>query len=196
MMQNDSRNVILKAAYLSQLIILLCGLAALWFFYVRQGTTWQAIYQMDKFWLVFGYGSLTAAVLVVMQVLLVTLVPPRFLMDDGTNRVLYTFSYPNILLLMGFGAFAEETLFRAALQPKLGIFLTSVLFALIHTRYVKKWVLLLVTLIMSSVLGWLYDKTQIIWTPIWAHFLINVTMISFGKKGWFVPQEEQAKEGE
>lgn len=189
-MQNDNSKLILKAAYLSQLVILLCGLAALWFFYVRQGTDWQTIYKLDNLWVVFGYGTLTAAGLVFLQILLVTFVPHRFLLDDGTNRVLYSFSYFHIILLMSLGAFAEETLFRAAIQPIWGIFLTSSLFALIHIRYVKKWVLLLGTVVMSIVLGWLYDKTQVIWTPIWAHFLVNVTMICFGKKGWFVPNED------
>lgn len=189
-MQQENRNLILKAAYLSQLVILVSGLAALWFFYVRQGIGWQTIYQMGNLGLVLGYGTLTAAILVLLQILLATLVPRHLLLDDGTNRVLYAFSYPNILLLMALGAFAEETLFRAALQPMLGILLTSALFSLIHVRYLKKWVLLLGTLVMSIALGWLYHKTQIIWAPIWAHFLVNVTMICFGKQGWFVPQED------
>ncbi|WP_159438625.1 CPBP family intramembrane glutamic endopeptidase [Desulforamulus ferrireducens] len=171
------------------MLILFCGMLALWFFYVRQGIGWQTIYQWGSVGLVLGYGTLMAAILVLMQILLATLVPHHLLLDDGTNRVLYSFSYPNILLLMGLGAFAEETLFRAAMQPKLGILLTSVLFALIHVRYLKKWVLLLGTVVMSMALGWLYQKTQIIWAPIWAHFLVNVTMICFGKRGLFVPQD-------
>ncbi|PHJ38261.1 hypothetical protein P378_10540 [Desulforamulus profundi] len=38
----QDKRLLLKAAFLSQVVILLTGLAALWFFYVRQGTVGKA----------------------------------------------------------------------------------------------------------------------------------------------------------
>ncbi|SHE28867.1 hypothetical protein SAMN02745133_00027 [Desulforamulus putei DSM 12395] len=184
------KRLLLKAAFLSQAVILLTGLAALWFFYVRQGVNWASVFRLDNAGLVFGCGTLLAAGLVMMQILLVTFVPHEKLRDDGTNKIFYTYSYPILALLMSFGAFAEELLFRAAIQPGLGIVLTSALFAVIHVRYLKKWILLLGTFVMSLALGWLYEVTQMIWAPVWAHFLVNFVMICFGKNGLFVPKDE------
>lgn len=188
------KRLLLKAAFLSQTVIFLTGLAVLWFFYVRRGVSWESLFKLDNVGLVFGYGTLLAVGLVIMQILLVTLVPHKKLLDDGTNKIFYTFSYPILALLMSFGAIAEELLFRVAIQPGFGIVLTSVLFAAIHVRYLKKWILLLGTFVMSLALGWLYEVTQIIWAPIWAHFLVNFAMICFGKNGLFVPKDEPAAE--
>ncbi|MEW6065241.1 MAG: type II CAAX endopeptidase family protein [Bacillota bacterium] len=186
----QDKRLLLKAAFLSQVVILLTGLAALWFFYVRQGTRWESIFRLDNAGLVLGCGTLLAAGLVIMQILLVIFVPHDKLLDDGTNKIFYTFSYPTLALLMSFGAFAEELLFRAAMQPGFGIVLTSVLFAVIHVRYLKKWILLLGTFVMSLALGWLYETTQNIWAPVWAHFLVNFVMICFGKNGLFIPKDD------
>ncbi|GAB6157202.1 CPBP family intramembrane metalloprotease [Desulfotomaculum varum] len=183
------KKLLLKAALLSQTIILSVALALLWFFYVRQGVGWADILRLGGASLIFGWGSLLASGLVLLQILLYLLIPHNLLLDDGTNKTFYSFSYSTLVLLMGFGAIAEELLFRAALQPALGIVLTSALFAVIHVRYLKKWVLLLGTFVMSVALGWLYQMTQVIWATVWAHFLVNFVMICFGKNGLFVPEE-------
>jgi uncharacterized protein len=46
-----------------------------------------------------------------------------------------TRSIPGILTLGLAAAIGEETLFRGALQPRFGLILTSVLFALMHSQY-------------------------------------------------------------
>ncbi|MCA1738682.1 MAG: CPBP family intramembrane metalloprotease, partial [Actinobacteria bacterium] len=58
-------------------------------------------------------------------------------------------------LLIGIGAgLGEETLFRGALQPRLGITLTSLLWAGIHVQYGPS-VLLLDIFVLSVALGFL-----------------------------------------
>ncbi|CCO07368.1 CPBP family intramembrane glutamic endopeptidase [Desulforamulus hydrothermalis] len=183
------KKLLLKAALLSQTVILSVGLALLWLFNVRHGVGWADIFRLGEASLVFGWGSLLAAGLVLLQILLFFMVPHNLLLDDGTNKTFYSFSYFTLVLLMGLGAISEELLFRAALQPVLGIVMTSALFAVIHVRYLKKWVLLLGTFAMSVALGWLYQMTQVIWAPVWAHFLVNFVMICCGKNGLFVPEE-------
>jgi membrane protease YdiL (CAAX protease family) len=56
-------------------------------------------------------------------------------------------------LLIGLGAgLGEESLFRGALQPKLGILATSVLFASMHIQYGPS-ILLLFIFLLSLALG-------------------------------------------
>jgi membrane protease YdiL (CAAX protease family) len=58
-------------------------------------------------------------------------------------------------LLIGIGAaLGEETLFRGALQPRLGIILTSILWAVIHVQYGPS-VLLINIFVLSLALGFL-----------------------------------------
>lgn len=46
-----------------------------------------------------------------------------------------TFSIPGILTLGLAAAIGEESIFRGALQPRFGLFLTTLLFALLHSQY-------------------------------------------------------------
>jgi len=56
---------------------------------------------------------------------------------------------------------SEETLFRGALQPRLGLLLTSLLFAIIHVQYGFSPATLLV-FIIGMVLGWLRKKSGLV----------------------------------
>lgn len=61
-------------------------------------------------------------------------------------------------LLIGIGAaLGEETLFRGALQPRLGIILTSILWAIIHVQYGPS-VLLINIFVLSLALGFLRKR--------------------------------------
>ncbi len=63
-------------------------------------------------------------------------------------------------LLIGIGAgLGEETLFRGAVQPKLGIVLTSVLFASMHVQYGPSLLLLFIFL-LSMALGYLRRRVN------------------------------------
>jgi membrane protease YdiL (CAAX protease family) len=63
-------------------------------------------------------------------------------------------------LLIGIGAaLGEETLFRGALQPRLGIILTSILWAVIHVQYGPS-VLLINIFVLSLALGFLRRRVN------------------------------------
>ena len=73
-------------------------------------------------------------------------------------------------LLIGVGAgLGEETLFRGAVQPKLGIVLTSILFASMHVQYGPS-VLLIFLFLFSVALGYLRQKVNTT-----ATFLVHAT---------------------
>lgn len=78
----------------------------------------------------------------------------------------------------------EETLFRGALQPSLGILPTSILFGLAHLGPDGKpgvwsaWACL-----AGIVLGWTFAETGCLWPAIVAHFLVNaISLLSLQRQ--------------
>ncbi|MEY4630163.1 MAG: hypothetical protein RIQ81_283 [Pseudomonadota bacterium] len=68
----------------------------------------------------------------------------------------------------------EETFFRGALQPTLGIFPTSILFGLAHLGpdgRIGVWSLW--ACVAGLILGWTFAESGCLWPAIVAHFLVN-----------------------
>ena len=98
--------------------------------------------------------------------------------------------YPLMSALMMFGVvcivpIAEEVLFRGYLQgwmrgylqPKYAIILTSIIFSAFHYSFKQGWSnieLLLSLLILSMILGILYEKQRTLWAPIGLHMAFNL----------------------
>jgi uncharacterized protein len=100
--------------------------------------------------------------------------PDHYLDDGGINdKIFSSLSYPHIFILTGIIAFAEEWLFRGVLQPLLGLVITSLIFSLLHVRYIKKPLLFSIVTLLSFWLGLLYEISGTIWVPFFAHFLID-----------------------
>ena len=88
-----------------------------------------------------------------------------------------------IFIMAFFPALFEEVFFRGALQnllekwwkrPLMAIFITSVIFSIIHFSIY----LFLSRLVLGFVLGLMYYKTRNIWVNIVAHFLNNAIAVS------------------
>ena len=115
--------------------------------------------------------------------------PPHALDDGGINEKIFrSLSYPHIFFLTGIIAFAEEWLFRGVFQSLVGLFLTSLIFAVLHVRYLKKPILFGIVTGLSFWLGILYEWTETIWVPFLAHFLID-----FISGCWIARQYEKDK---
>jgi uncharacterized protein len=85
------------------------------------------------------------------------------------------FMTPLGILTIGLAAgLGEETLFRGALQPRFGLILTAVFFALVHSQY-GITLSTLVVLLLGLVLGWLrlrYNTS----TAMITHAVYNMTL--------------------
>ncbi|MEO8195922.1 MAG: CPBP family intramembrane glutamic endopeptidase [Thermoanaerobaculia bacterium] len=84
-----------------------------------------------------------------------------------------------VLLRLGIAASAglvEETFFRGFLQPRIGIALTTLFFALAHLSYDQPIMLVGVTL-LSLLYGLLTRWRQNIWPAIVAHFLFDAIQL-------------------
>lgn len=100
--------------------------------------------------------------------------PENWQDDDGINeRLFQAFRLPVLIFIMIGVAIIEEVLFRGLMQHFVGYVAASLLFALIHFRYVRKPLLLATVMLFSFCLGWLYIRTGSLAAPVIAHFIIN-----------------------
>lgn len=123
---------------------------------------------------IFYYGVIPAFLIIIIDVILDKFIPNRFLDDGGINEKLFsgqsTFS---IFIITATVAIAEELLFRGVIQSTFGYVFASLLFALIHIRYLKKPILLIVIIGLSFYIGYLFEVTQNLNVTITTHFLID-----------------------
>jgi len=161
--------------YLSQIAFFAIGLVLAYFLFNSFGSfkeifAWQPV---D----IFVIGTVVALIVVGADLLLMKRVPKSLLDDGGINEKMFqTRSFPHIILLAFIISFAEEFLFRGVLQTHFGIWVASILFAVLHIRYLHKWVLFLSVVIIIFILGYTYEVTGSLWVTIWAHFLIDMLL--------------------
>lgn len=158
--------------------------------------SWSRLLALGDARQVLGLGTILGLLAVAMQIGIAVFLPERLWADDGTNAFFTRLSYAHIVLLMALTALGEELFFRAAIQSLLlgwipsvavGLAVAAAVFAVAHVRYVTRPVLLAGAWGIGLLLGWGYWFTGSIWTAVWAHFLVNVTMTVLGKRGWFLP---------
>ncbi|RYL94861.1 CPBP family intramembrane metalloprotease [Sporolactobacillus sp. THM7-4] len=163
-----------KTLYLSQGIII--GLSALIVFInpglLRDFPGWTKM-NFPIFLLTCGTSTGIAA----LQILLDRWIPDQWTDDGGINvRMFQALSYFHIPIAMAVVAVAEEFLFRGLLQPMLGYPAASILFALVHTRYLKKPLLLISALLLGFYLGALFLVFHSLAASILAHYTMNVLL--------------------
>jgi uncharacterized protein len=123
------------------------------------------------------WGSGYAAAVLAVDLLVSRWVPEDVTDDGGMNdRLFGNRSVLQIALLSFIVSLCEEILFRGAIQHAWGPYWTSILFAAIHVRYLRHWLMTGLVFSISYGLGWIYDLTGTLWAPIMAHFLIDLSM--------------------
>ncbi|KKI93121.1 CAAX protease [Bacillus sp. SA1-12] len=121
------------------------------------------------------YGIATAIIVIFVDFIIMKLVPKHFIDDGGINERLFAKrSFPHIVFLTLLIAISEEILFRGVLQTHLGIWTASLIFAVLHFRYLSKSILFTMVVAISFLLGIVYDITDTLYTTIIAHFLIDL----------------------
>ncbi len=84
----------------------------------------------------------------------------------------------DVVFLAFVSSVGEELLFRGAIQPFLGVWLTSVIFALLHMDPEGKFsVWTLWAFIAGLVMGYSVEITQHLWAAILIHFCVNLISI-------------------
>ncbi|HET7578588.1 MAG TPA: CPBP family intramembrane glutamic endopeptidase [Bacillales bacterium] len=124
--------------------------------------------------------------------------------DGGINERLFSIlSVPHVFFATAVIAIVEEGLFRGVLQAHFGLIIASLIFAVLHIRYLQKIVLFIVTVALSFLLGLLFWYTQNLLVCMFVHFVIDFVQgaaIRIRHKrfhhvqeeaGWMAPMEEK-----
>lgn len=132
------------------------------------------------------YGILFAALVLFVDFVLARWIPDHVTDDGGINEKIFANrSLGHLVFICLIISVCEELLFRGAIQNQIGAYWTSVLFTVIHVRYLKHWLMTLSVFFISYGLGWIYMRTGTLITPITAHFIIDFVLgyhLQGGKK--------------
>lgn len=177
MKQNDilkhiSDKELRKSVVLSQLLFLIIGFI-LSLFLFDHVNNWASMIQVDPDELVY-YGIIPGISIVLIDLILTRIIPFRYLDDDGINkRIFSNISVPHIFCLTLLIAISEEVLFRGVIQTTFGFFFASLIFAVVHIRYLRKPVLLLSVLFISFSIGYIFELTGNLLVTVTIHFLVD-----------------------
>ncbi|QTM99686.1 CPBP family intramembrane metalloprotease [Sediminibacillus dalangtanensis] len=158
--------------YLSQLLLLLLAFGlSLWLF--PSFHQWLELVSWNEGDLLF-YGLIPGLIIVLTDLILMRWLPEQAFDDGGLNKKLFTnSSVVEVLIIALIVAVSEEALFRGVLQTEFGYLTASVIFALVHVRYLTKPYLLLSIVLISFYFGWLYELTGNLLVTIAAHFVVD-----------------------
>jgi uncharacterized protein len=161
-----------KAVVYSQLLFLLIAFIAS-FILFDSLTTWTTLFQFDYKEIVY-FGVVTGIIIILIDLILIVYVPDKYYDDGGINKRIFTNLSPiKILFLTLLISIAEESLFRGVVQSTFGYLVASIIFAIVHVRYLNKPVLLISVLFVSFILGYLYEITNNLFVTITAHFIVD-----------------------
>ena len=171
----DDRTLLLNL-YLTQAFTLLLGILIV--FFQSRDVFGLFAWPTDRSVWLWAFGFSAAAVAV--DFLVSRWVPEEVTDDGGINDMIFR-NRPlwHISLLCFVVAVCEELLFRGAIQHAFGPYWTSILFAAVHVRYLRHWLLTGLVFSISYGLGKLYMVTGTLWAPVAAHFAIDFIMGSF-----------------
>lgn len=156
--------------YLTQALTLITGL--IWIFFQKRNPFELFAIPQNAAFIYWGLGL--AATMLAVDFIMSRFVSEESIDDGGINEMLFR-KRPvwHIFVIALVVSICEELLFRGAIQHAFGPYWTSILFALIHVRYLKHWLPTAWVFLSSYGLGYVYIHTGTIWAPILCHFLID-----------------------
>nr|WP_096153708.1 type II CAAX endopeptidase family protein [Bacillus sp. FJAT-45066] len=174
-LKHMSDKELLGHLYVSQLLFLLVGVILSFFLF----DSWEEFISIWTFqpFDIFVIGTIFALVVYFADLLLMKFVP-KYMFDDGgiNEKMFQRRTVLHIFFLAFIIALVEEFLFRGVIQTHFGLVAASVIFALMHIRYLSKWLLLFSVVLLSFLLGLIYEYTGSVLVTFWAHFLIDLLL--------------------
>ena len=131
----------------------------------------------------FSVGVITACGTVVLGVFFYRLSPAlRGLSDELAPHLVDGAKWSDLVVISVFSGVGEESFFRGALQPELGLVATSLLFGVLHVGPDRRYLVWTVWAVGAGFLfGALYQWTGGILAPITAHILHNAATLLLWK---------------
>jgi uncharacterized protein len=141
---------------------------------------------------IFSIGILAGIGIVLVDVVLMKWLPPSFYDDGGLNeRIFRNRKVIHIAWIAALVAISEELLFRGIIQTKVGLVAASIIFAIIHYRYLFNWFLFANIVILSFFIGLIYQWTNNLAVTIIMHFIIDFLLGLFIKYRKSIDVDEQ-----
>jgi uncharacterized protein len=157
--------------YMTQIILLIITVAA-GIILFDQFSFMRAIDFSDIRILLIGVPAGVAVVIV--DILLMKWLPSSYYDDGGLNeRIFRNRSILHIAWIAAFVAISEELLFRGVIQTKVGLIFASLIFAVIHYRYLFNWFLFINIVLLSFFIGFMYEWSNNLALTMVMHFTID-----------------------
>lgn len=135
---------------------------------------------------IWTIGVTSGLFVVLLDLSLMKLLPSSMYDDGGLNaKLFHNKTAVQIALIAACVAISEEILFRGMIQTHAGLVVTSIIFALIHYRYLFNVFLFINIIVLSFFIGFIYEYTENLLVTIVMHFIIDFLLglyISFSKK--------------
>ncbi|WP_339214827.1 CPBP family intramembrane glutamic endopeptidase [Ornithinibacillus sp. FSL M8-0202] len=161
-----------RAVVYSQVLFLFISIV-LSFFLFDSLADWISLFHFNMNEMVY-FGIMPGIIIVLIDLVLISTLPSNYYDDGGINKRIFTnLSIPRIFVLTLLIAVSEEMLFRGVIQTTFGYLTASIIFALVHVRYLRKPVLLLSVLMISLFIGYMYEVTNNLLVSIITHFVID-----------------------
>lgn len=143
--------LLLLNLYITQGLTLIIGL--IWILFQKRNPFQLLIIPEKVHFVAWGLGL--AAAMLIVDYLLTHIVPEESMDDGGINDLLFR-NRPvwHIIVIAAIVSVCEELLFRGAIQYSIGPYWTSIVFALIHVRYLRHFVPKLG--ILKQLWSWIY----------------------------------------
>jgi len=166
-----SNRELLLNLFVTQVIILI-GAGALGLIFNSQLASFLPLFHIRPFQLLIGLAG--GLVVVCVDLFMMKRVPESWQDDGGVNeRIFKSLSYPMIVVVALIVAVSEEVLFRGVLQVNLGLIWASLIFALVHYRYLFNGFLFISIVMVSFFIGFIFEITGSLTATIVMHFVID-----------------------
>lgn len=129
---------------------------------------------------IYAIGLTTGILVVILDLFFMKILPKSFYDDGGLNeRIFQNRSIFHIAIIALIVAFSEELLFRGIIQTHVGLIAASIIFAVIHYRYLFNWYLFANIIILSFVIGCIYHLTDNLAVTFVMHFIVDFLLGCF-----------------
>lgn len=184
LIQRATDKELLNSLYLTQVMILIISFLLGMFLFDDLGEFIDLfIWDLPQ---IILWGGIAGVAVVLLDLILMKLLPSRYYDDGGLNeRIFQNRSLFQIALISAIVAVPEELLFRGIIQTHFGLIAASIIFAIVHYRYLFNWYLFLNVIGLSFFIGYVYLHTNNILVTIFMHFLIDFLL------GCHIKQQEQ-----
>jgi membrane protease YdiL (CAAX protease family) len=166
---------LVKHLYITQVLLVVLSIIIGWFLFDHMESFLDLFHWKDPYiWLV---GVPAGLLVVCIDVLFMKYLPSSYYDDGGLNEKLFSKRKGwEIIFIAAIVSASEEILFRGVIQTHFGLIISSVIFALIHYRYLFNWFLFLNITLLSFFIGVIYEWTGNLLVTIVMHFIIDALL--------------------